>query len=110
MRYAVNVDGLDPLSAARRFMGKAQTAIANAGRHAAAYLDSEYTRSAAERERIFGLLLQERDQILSLGPKYRQMVRDEPALMELLERAAAKHDEAVDRGEAEPFTRKGLTS
>jgi hypothetical protein len=99
-----------PLSAARRFMGKAQTAIANAGRHAAAYLDSEYTRSAAERERIFGLLLQERDQILSLGPKYRQMVRDEPALMELLERAAAKHDEAVDRGEAEPFTRKGLTS
>ena len=30
--------------------------------------------------------------------------------MELLERAAAKHDEAVDRGEAEPFTRKGLTS
>jgi tellurite resistance protein TerC len=38
------------------------------------------------------------------------MVRDEPALMELLERAAAKHDEAVDRGEAEPFTRKGLTS
>jgi hypothetical protein len=110
MGYAVNVDGLDPLSAARRFMGKAQTAIANAGRHAAAYLDSEYTRSAAERERIFGLLLQERDQILSLGPKYRQMVRDEPALMELLERAAAKHDEAVDRGEAEPFTRKGLTS
>jgi tellurite resistance protein TerC len=90
--------------------GKAQTAIANAGRHAAAYLDSEYTRSAAERERIFGLLLQERDQILSLGPKYRQMVRDEAALMQLLERAAAKHDEAVDRGEAEPFTRKGLTS
>ena len=75
-----------------------------------AYLDSEYTRSAAERERIFGLLLQERDQILSLGPKYRQMVRDEPALMQLLDHAAAKHDEAVDRGEAEPFTRKGLTS
>ena len=76
----------------------------------AAYLDSEYTRSAAERERIFSLLLQERDQILSLGPKYRQMVRDEPALMKLLERAAAKHDQAVDRGEAEPFTRKGLSS
>jgi len=84
--------------------------LIDAGGEAAAYLDSEYTRSAAERERIFGLLLQERDQILSLGPKYRQMVRDEPALMELLERAAAKHDEAVDRGEAEPFTRKGLTS
>ena len=38
------------------------------------------------------------------------MVRDEAALMELLERAAGKHDQAVERGEAEPFTRKGLTS
>lgn len=83
---------------------------ANAGRHAAGYLDSEYTRRAVERERIFGPLLQERDQILSLGPKYRQTVRGEPALMELLEHTAAKHDEAVDRGEAEPFTRNGLTS
>jgi tellurite resistance protein TerC len=90
--------------------GKAQTAIANARRHATAYLDSEYTQDAAERERIFDLLLHERDQILSLGPKYRQMVRDEPALMELLERAGAEHDEAVNRGEAEPFTRKGLIS
>ena len=89
--------------------GKAQTAIANARRHATAYLDSEYTHDTTERERIFGLLLKERDQILSLGPKYRQMVRDEPALMELLERAAAKHDQAVERGQAEPFTRR-LTS
>ncbi|MCK0177161.1 MULTISPECIES: TerC family protein [Mycobacteriaceae] len=89
--------------------GKAQTAIANARRHATAYLDSEYTRDDAERERIFAKLLAERDQILALGPKYRQMVRDEPALMELLERAADKHDEAVDQGKAEPFTRKGLT-
>lgn len=89
--------------------GAARTAIANARRHATAYLDSEYTRSAAERERIFQSLLRERDQILSLGPKYRRMVRDESSLMELLDRAAAKHDEAVGRGEAEPFTRKGLT-
>lgn len=89
--------------------GQAQTAINNARRHATAYLDSEYTHDAAERERIFGMLLNERDQILRLGPKYRQMVRDEPVLMELLERAAAKHDQALDRGEAQPFTRKGLT-
>ncbi len=90
--------------------GKATTAIANARRHATAYLDSEYTHDAHERERIFRKLLAERDQILALGPKYRQLVRDEPALNHLLERAAAKHDEAVDRGEAQPFTRKGLTS
>lgn len=30
-------------------------------------------------------------------------------MMQLLARAAAKHYEAVDRGEAEPFNRKGLT-
>jgi tellurite resistance protein TerC len=90
--------------------GKAQTAIANARRHATNYLDSEYTLSSSERERIFRMLLEERDQILALGPKYRQMVRDEEALMALLETAAAKHDQAVARGEAEPFARKGLTS
>jgi tellurite resistance protein TerC len=91
-------------------MGKAQTAIAGARRHATAYLDSEYTHDPAERERIFRKLLDERDQILALGPKYRQLVRDEPALIDLLDRAAVKHDEAVGRGEAEPFTRMGLTS
>ncbi|OBH61153.1 TerC family protein [Mycobacterium sp. E2479] len=91
-------------------MGKARTAIAGARRHATAYLDSEYTHDPDERERIFRKLLGERDQILALGPKYRQLVRDEPALINLFDRAAAKHDEAVGRGEAEPFTRMGLTS
>ena len=91
-------------------MGKARTAIAGAQRHATAYLDSEYTHDPAERERIFRKLLGERDQILALGPKYRQLVRDEPALIDLFDRAAAKHDEAVGRGEAEPFTSMGLTS
>lgn len=89
--------------------GKASTAIANARRHATAYLDSEYTHDPGERERIFRKLLDERDQIWALGPKYRGLVRDEPALRKLLDEAAAKHDEAVDRGEAEPFVRKGLT-
>lgn len=90
--------------------GKARMAIAGAQRHATAYLDSEYTHDPAERERIFQMLLGERDQILAVGPKYRGLVRDEPALIELLERAAAKHDEAVQRGEAQPFARMGLTS
>jgi len=89
--------------------GKAQTAISNARRYATAYLDSEYTHDAGERERIFGELLKQRDRILELGPKYRQMVRDEATLTDLLDRAAAKHDEAVSRGGAEPFTRRGLT-
>jgi TerC family integral membrane protein len=80
--------------------GRAQNAIANAHRHAASYLDSEYTADPAERERIFRLLLTERDKIIALGPKYRQKVRDEPALMALLERARDSHDAAVTRGEA----------
>ena len=82
--------------------GKAQNAISNARRHATSYLDSEYTKDAHERERIYGLLLSERDQIVALGPKYKQKARDERELMELLQRARASHDEAVDRGDAEP--------
>jgi tellurite resistance protein TerC len=82
--------------------GRAQTAIGNARRHATVYLDSEYTTDAAERERIFGLLLAERDQIVALGSKYRNTVREEPELMALLERARDSHDEAVERGEASP--------
>jgi tellurite resistance protein TerC len=82
--------------------GKARNAIINARRHATSYLDSEYTHDPAERERIFGLLLAERDEIVALGPKYRQKVRDESALKALLERARDSHDAAVDRGEATP--------
>jgi tellurite resistance protein TerC len=82
--------------------GKARNAIANARRHTICYLDSEYTADPAERERIFRLLLAERDQIVALGPKYRQKVRDEPELMALLERARDSHDAAVSQGGAAP--------
>ena len=46
--------------------GKAHTAISAARRHATSYLDAEYTKDPAERERIFQLLLAERDQIVAL--------------------------------------------
>ncbi|MGH3349272.1 MAG: TerC family protein [Nocardioides sp.] len=82
--------------------GRAQNAIANARRHAAAYLDSEYTDDPAERERIHNALLAERDVIVSLGPKYLQIARSETPLMELLERALTSHSAAVERGEASP--------
>jgi tellurite resistance protein TerC len=80
--------------------GRAQTAINNARRHAMSYLDSEYTADPAERERIFRLLLAERDQIAALGLQSRQKARDEPALMALLEQARDSHDAAIRRGEA----------
>ena len=83
--------------------GKAQNAIANARRHATSYLDSEYTADAVERERIFRRLIVERDQIVALGPKYRQKVRDEPALIALLERAQESHAAEGARGAAAPI-------
>lgn len=83
--------------------GRARNAIANARRYATCYLDSEYTDDPVERERVFSQLLEERDRIIALGPKYKQEVRDEHALMSLLERARDSHDAAVERGEAEPF-------
>ena len=82
--------------------GKAQNAISNARRHASAYLDSEYTKDPAERERIYSLLLSEHDQIVALGPKYRQRAREKEELMELLQQARDSHDAAVARGEAKP--------
>jgi tellurite resistance protein TerC len=90
--------------------GKAQTAIAGVRRHAAWYLDDGYTTDPAERERIFRLLLAERDQIVALGPKYKQKVRDEPALMALLERAWDSHEAAIARGEAAPAGKPKIIS
>lgn len=83
--------------------GRAQNAISNARRHATSYLDTEYTTDPAERERIFKALLDERDQIVALGPKYRQLVHDEAALMKLLQDALTSHDQAVARGDATPI-------
>ncbi len=82
--------------------GKAMTAINNARRHATEYLDEQYTHDPVERERIFGLLLTERDKIVALGPKFTQQVRDHAELMELLQRARESHEAAVKRGEAKP--------
>jgi tellurite resistance protein TerC len=63
-------------------------------------LNSEYTADPAERERIYRRLLDERDQIIRLGPQYRVMARGEQDLMNLVDRARASHDAAVVRGEA----------
>jgi tellurite resistance protein TerC len=83
--------------------GKAQTAIANARRHATSYLDMEYTHDQSERERVFHLLLAERDTIVALGPKYRKKVRDEPELMALLTRARESHEQVHGEHHVEPL-------
>ncbi len=75
--------------------GRARTAIGNARRHLQAYLDLGYTQDDAERERIYGLLMDEVDQIRRLGPKYRAMARDEDDLMEQYAEAKRRHAELV---------------
>jgi tellurite resistance protein TerC len=75
--------------------GRARTAIGNARRHVRDYLDLDYTADLAERERIYGLLLREGDQIRSLGPKYRAMAGDETELMAQIDEARRRHDETV---------------
>ncbi len=81
--------------------GRAQTAIGNARRHVREYLDLDYTTDTAERERIYTKLVEEADQIRSLGPKYRAMVRDEPELMKQVEQARERHAETVSEASAQ---------
>lgn len=76
--------------------GRTQTAMVNARRYATAYLDSEAAHSTAERERLFAMLLNECDQIVELDPGDGQVVREDPGLVELLDRATADHHRVGD--------------
>jgi tellurite resistance protein TerC len=77
--------------------GRAQSAIAGARRHAANYVDLDYTADADERERIYSKLVKEEQQLKSLDPKFKKMVREETALLELIKRAHADHDAFLNR-------------
>jgi tellurite resistance protein TerC len=71
--------------------GRTQTAMANARRYATAYLDGGAEHSTADRERIFGQLVDECGQIVELDPGDGQVVREDPELVDLLDRATADH-------------------
>ncbi len=75
--------------------GRAKTAIGNARRHARDYLDLDYTADHAERERIYARLVDEGEQVASLGSEYRRMMRDEEELMEQIDQARQRHEETV---------------
>jgi tellurite resistance protein TerC len=66
--------------------GRTQTAMANIRRDALAYLDADYTDDAGERERLFGRLQESKEHIIALGPKAKQIVKNETELMELCAR------------------------
>jgi tellurite resistance protein TerC len=71
--------------------GRAQTAVANARRHASNYLNADYTVNAAERERIFNCLVDEEQIIRDLPAKHRARIREEEELLDLLRAASALH-------------------
>jgi tellurite resistance protein TerC len=77
--------------------GKAQTSINNARRHAANYLDLEYTADASERERIYRLLTDEESQILAMEPKYRNKAKDIDKIRALVAEAHRQHEEYLAR-------------
>ncbi|WP_104163084.1 TerC family protein [Cryobacterium sp. N22] len=81
--------------------GRAQAAIANARRYATDYLDLGYTADHTERIRVYTALREEEDSIHKLGPKYRQAVRDDAELADLLRRAHLEHDASVQRAARE---------
>ncbi|GAA3668646.1 TerC/Alx family metal homeostasis membrane protein [Arthrobacter ginkgonis] len=68
--------------------GKAQNAINNARRHAESYLDLTYTSDAGERERIYQLLVEEEQNILTMEKKYREKAKD---VDKIREKVAAAH-------------------
>ncbi|BAH53738.1 TerC family protein [Rhodococcus opacus] len=72
--------------------GRAQSAIAGARRHAVNYLDLDYTADLSERERMYDRLINEEQQIKKLDPKFKKIIREETALMDLIRRAHEEHD------------------
>lgn len=75
--------------------GRAKTAAGNAKRHARDYMDLGYTQDEAERERIYGLLVKEVEQIRAQGEKGKALAREDDKLMELFEAARKRHAETV---------------
>jgi tellurite resistance protein TerC len=77
--------------------GRAQTYVSAARRHAREYVDIE--PDPAYCDEIYHKLLKEEAQLRSLPEKYRQRIREEHELMELLLRTAHRvHEERVDAG------------
>jgi len=77
--------------------GKAKSMISGAKRHATAYLDLDYETDIGERERLFTTMTDEEARLRSLPEKYRSLIRNETQFMDLLHRAHAEHDAALER-------------
>jgi tellurite resistance protein TerC len=79
--------------------GKAKNAVSGAKRHAIDYLDLNYETDIVERERLFDMMTEEEEQLKKLPEKYKRLIRNETEFMDLLHRAHAEHDKALQREE-----------
>ena len=79
--------------------GKAKNAVSGAKRHATDYLDLNYETDVAERDAIFTRMVNEEEQLRKLPDKYKRLIHDETEFMDLLHRAHAEHDKALQREE-----------
>ncbi|WP_104136256.1 TerC family protein [Arthrobacter sp. ZGTC131] len=93
----ITVLGVTVLVSLLSSRGKAQAVISAARRDAVNYLNPDYTADIGERNRIFGKLLEEEQQIQSFGPRHRHQAKDEKELLDLLAQAHQKHDEKAPR-------------
>ena len=77
--------------------GKAKNMVSGAKRHATDYVDLNYETDIAEREAIFNKMIREEAELRKLPEKYKQLIRNETAFMDLLKQAHTEHDEALQR-------------
>jgi tellurite resistance protein TerC len=77
--------------------GKAKNMVSGAKRHATEYVDLNYETDIAEREAIFNKMIREEAELRKLPEKYKQLIRNETAFMDLLKQAHTEHDEALQR-------------
>lgn len=77
--------------------GRAKNEISGAKRHATEYLDLTYETDMDEREKIFARLCAEEKHLRALPEKYKRLIRNETEFMELIRRAHAEHDAALER-------------
>ena len=75
--------------------GRAQDAVTSARHHAEQYLDTTYETDVDERLKIYASLEEELETIKGLPEKYRDKIRDQDDLMDIIRRALALREERV---------------
>jgi tellurite resistance protein TerC len=79
--------------------GKVKNALSGAKRHATDYLDLNYETDMVERERLFDMMTEEEEQLKTLPEKYKRLIHHETEFQDLLRKAHAEHDKALQREE-----------